>query len=183
MKKKNSKNKIIKIVVSIVLSLALIGGSLAYFIAQKETEGPTITSGVLDILFADTGTLRLTNAVPINDADVEDSASEINFNIRNTGTVNMYTVINLEEIVISDLLKIPEFKWALYENDVKVSEGNFSEGESTYELANNRLIGPSKTKKYSIKIWISSTIDDQSSLFGSTFSAKVTAKGYSNRLK
>lgn len=180
MKSKKQKRKKITMIISIIVIMIIaIGISYAYYITQKRSGEQTIVTGVLDLNFTETSTLRLTNAIPIRDEDVENDASEINFTIENTGDVDIYTTINLEEVTMSDLLKTEDFNWALYENDVKVSTGNFSAGTSTYNIGENLFISASQTKRYTVRIWIRDTQSDQTSLTGSTFSAKVTATGYS----
>ena len=179
----HKRKKIIKIV-SLVISIVLvIGISYAYFITEEETGEQTTTVGNLDLTFTESTVLRLTNAIPLRDEDVENSASEIPFLITNTGTVNIYTSINLDSVTMSDALKIYDFKWALYEGDNKVTTGDFSSGASSYNLANNLLIRPSETNRYMVRIWVSSSSLDQSTLSASTFSATVSAKGYSSELR
>lgn len=177
--KKNKKTNIIKIVSIFTFIIAIMGISYAFFIHQVGSKEEIVTSAVLDLKFSETSTLRLKNSVPIRDADVENDASEINFTIQNTGNVDMKTTISLDSVVMSDVLKTEDFNWALYENDTKVKTGNFSTGASTYTLSNDLLIKAGITKRYTVRIWIRDTGLDQSSLTGSTFSAKVTATGYS----
>lgn len=175
-KKKTKHIKIISITLLIILA---IGVSLAYLLPEIKSEKQKITSGTLDLTFTETNTLNLTNAIPINDEDVESMASEISFTVKNTGTIDINTTIKLEDVIMSDVLKTTDFNWALYENDVKVLTGNFSAGTSTYNIGENLFISAGQTKRYTVRIWIRDTQSDQTSLTGATFSAKVSVIGFS----
>ena len=182
------QHKLKNIIIVFVL-ITLIGVGYAFFLEQKNTEFGTLISGNLEMDYLTGEELLLTRATPIYDSDVAEKASYMIFSIENKGTVNMYTDISLENIVIDDILKTDNFKWRIEQGQNSTEEGfydsfiiesgtfeNFSTNSKT--LVTNRYIKPGETKYYKVSVWLSETGEIQNDIMGAKFKAKIKAVGY-----
>ena len=142
MEEKRSKKKVV--VISIIVGLILIAGiglTIAYFSSRSTSNNKTITTGNLSITYQENSseTITLNNIIPIYDNDIESEANKIVFSVTNNGTIKGYMDITIEDIVMDNELSNLEFKWALYEGNTKVSNGNFRNVYDNKQLITNNV--------------------------------------------
>lgn len=174
----DNKRKKTLIIVSILILVALIGITIAYFMSRSVSDEHTITSGNVAITYENESAFRLTGLVPLLESEILDNAAKISFTVRNTGTMEAYVKINLTDITISNLASY-DFKWALYEDTTKVTTGNFASlGDNTsINLANDIKLNQNESKNYNVYVWIDESGEDQTSLMKGTFKSKVEVIG------
>ncbi len=174
----DNKRKKTLIIVSILILVALIGITIAYFMSRSVSDEHTITSGNVAITYENESAFRLTGLVPLLESEVLDNAAKISFTVRNTGTMEAYVKINLTDITISNLASY-DFKWALYEDTTKVTTGTFASlGDNTsINLANDIKLDQNESKNYNVYVWIDESGEDQTSLMKGTFKSKVEVIG------
>ena len=178
MSKRNIKNIIIILLLIVLIGMICI--SYAYFSSTSNSGKKEVVAGTLLINYEDdiTNTLLLDNMAMIDDSEIKTKASRIGFKINNTGTSKAYVEISLTDIVMDEELSNLEFKWALYQGDTEISNGNFRNVTDNKQLLTNNIeINPGSNKSYQLYIWISESDLDQSNLMGKTFSAKITVNG------
>ena len=181
MKKENKKRKISIIITSVALVILLgISFTYAYFSSKKVSTKNSVVAGTLVINYEDDNlnTLSLNNIVPIYDNEIKTKANKIGFKVNNTGGSKAYVDISLTDIVMDSELANLEFKWALYSENTKISNGNFRNvSDNKQLLMNNIEIASNSNKSYQLYIWISESGMDQSNLMGKNFSTKITVNG------
>ena len=174
MKKRNA------IIISSILTVLLIVISIAYFTSISSSIFQGIKTAYLDIAYESENTFRLNNLIPIKDNQIKDNAAKISFTIKNYGKTEAYAHVNLIDITINDNFKNESFKWALYQEENLIKEGDFSSiGTNTsLNLYNDIPFQPNEVKNYTIYIWISENNQDQSSMMNGSFKGKVEILGY-----
>ena len=174
MKKRNA------IIISSILTVLLIVISIAYFTSISSSIFQGIKTAYLDIAYESENTFRLNNLIPIKDNQIKDNAAKISFTIKNYGKTEAYAHVNLIDITINDNFKNESFKWALYQEENLIKEGDFSSiGTNTsLNLHNDIPFQPNEVKNYTIYIWISENNQDQSSMMNGSFKGKVEILGY-----
>ncbi len=181
------KKKIILVIFVFVLVAISFSGSFSY-IGTKVVDGISTESnmktGSLNIKIND-NKLTGVDLVPIYDKNYETSAYKKDFEIESKSTLNACTNIYLNMTSMSESLKSKYLKYKLITND-KTYEGNFSNAviNENLLLANDIFIEQNTTTKYKLYIWISyDEEEDQSSLLGTSFSAKVVVKSYDSQTR
>ncbi len=181
MNEKNNK-KIKAIIISIVL-VTLIGIAVAFFTSRSESGKKTVRVGNLSIIYENEKVFKLSNQFPVYDEDIEEDASKIEFTVRNNGDVLEYASISMIDIAIDEKLKIPDFKYALYEKNISepVKEGNFENAGTEINVGKNIEFEAEASKDYVLYVWLSENDGDQSNLMGTTFKAKIKLEGYGKK--
>ena len=179
-------------------SLAMLLVSLAFSVSyayftmtitgNENVQETRVVTGILDIDFNITDKITNSNIMLIDDSDREERAEAITFSVSNNGTGNVSGayLIYLNDLTISDNLKSADFKWELVKNNVTLFEGDFltaSTGNAfpiTSMTSASGVVSPlvqtiavNNTDNFVLRVWLSSTDDDQTGLLGGTFSAKV----------
>src|SRR5699024_7740051 len=95
---KTRKKYIVLVIVTIVVSVvALLGASYALLTMTLEGDKTiTLTAGILKVDFTDSNYINLDNAAPISDAQGQ-KTTPYTFTITNTGNINAYYHVSLEE--------------------------------------------------------------------------------------
>lgn len=168
---------------SITIILISIAFAVSYAFYQATITGndtattTNVKSGTLTIDFATSAYINNTKLFLIDDSDVATKADSSTFTIANSsGTVSGKYVLSLTELTISDNLKSSDFKWQLLKNNTIIESGNFLNAvtDSDFTLTtSNQTINVGQTDSYILRIWLSNSQEDQLSLTGGTFSAKV----------
>ncbi len=180
---KIKKHKLLIIVLAlitlIVVSIAL---TYAYFTAEVEGNDTAstvkITAGNLIIDFETSAYINNTKANLIKDEDRASMADKTVFTISHATNSNgpaEYT-LSLQNVEISSNLKSKDFKWELLINNTVVASGNFANLSTgnTYKLISTaRRLEKNDVDKGELRVWLSETSSDQSSLYGGKFKAKV----------
>lgn len=173
---------LLSVTVSIMFGI-LLGisyGWYAYQNAETNIKGNTIKT-TPQIVFAQTEYIKTTQIMPIYDTDKYKYANKNSFTITLNENLQDYEVgleIILNDINISEELKINNYKYELLQNKSIVSTGNFSTiGESkTIKLQPMTIITPPTypyTYIYELYIWLSEDGSDQNNLMNKDFYAKI----------
>ena len=185
----DKKSIIIYIAVALFLILLSFGVSYAYFtVAVSGNETATqskITTGTLKVDFAITDKINNANIMLIKDSDRATKAESVPFSVTNSGNITGQYLIYLTDVNISNNLKSTDFKWELIKNGTTTYSGDFSTAvngtlfpltsvtQSGSVTPVNQAILVNATDNYVLRVWLSETQADQTSLLGGTFSAKV----------
>ena len=191
MENKEKSSLLYKLLILTAIAVPLIiGSSYAYFLAVIEgAENPTTMNGSsvstfdFNLITDNGGYINATDTIPITDANRSTQGNIGTFKVT-TGS-NVYDVnysITLTDIIISDPLKISNFKWELVCTSCANTNNNASGNFSTYTsgdlvLKNNLVIAPNSEESYKLIIWLSENNSDQTSLMNQSFRAKIQATG------
>lgn len=163
-----------------ILILALIvfgiGRAYAYFSAQSDTNEQSVTTGTLKLDVQDDGIIRAQNIFPIDNNDIFDKATKLNFTIKNTGTIDLNAKVKLNILSITDALKSNDFKWTLYNGQTKINDGTFLNAENNIEIVNNISISTNNSENYDLYIWIEETNIPQDALQKGTLNARIVVE-------
>ncbi len=175
-KKKFQNKKILLILVAVVL---LIGITYAYFRVIKYTEEITGKIGGFDITYESSSEIRLENAYPIRDYEVEDEAYENKFKISNNGKKDIYVKLAISDITLSEVFQknTSDLKWGLYEGTTKITTGGFEKYKDgdIIILPEVTLKATNGEKNYTLRVWINETYENQNNYQTESLSGKITA--------
>ncbi len=176
-------NKKIKVIIISVVLVTLIGIAVAFFTSRSESGKKTVKVGNLSIIYENEKVFKLSNQFPVYDEDIEEDASKIEFTVRNNGDILEYASISMIDIAIDEKLKIPDFKYALYEKNISepVKEGNFENAGTEINVGKNIEFAANASKDYVLYVWLSENDGDQSDLMGTTFKARIKLEGYGKK--
>ena len=94
--------------------------------------------------------------------------------VSSSSPTTLYLNLYLNVKFISDYLKEDSFKWAIYNGDSVITEGNFSSVINGNDIILLDGVAISSTPAtYTLYIWISEDNTDQSIMKGKTFQSKV----------
>ena len=81
----------------------------------------------------------------------------------------------MNNIEITEALKSPDFKWALYEDNNSIATGTFETiNNNQINLLNNLNLDENVTKTYDLYIWISYKEEPQNTLQGGNLTTTIT---------
>lgn len=178
--------KKIVIILSITTIVAigiLFGGSYAWYAytnaetnisSKTKEEAPTVIFSQTEYLFSKT-------TMPILDEDRYNYGNKNSFTITIGDNLREYQTgieISLNDIAMSNELKIANYKYELLQNGVTVASGDFSNIGSSKELSlmPMTVITPSSypaVYNYELYIWLSDDGSNQNDLMNKAFRAKV----------
>ena len=174
---KLSKKQII-VIVSLLVAILIIGTTIAYFMSRQTGNEQTITSGNLSITYTNENAFNLTSIIPLAEEDIKNKAAKIDFTVTNNGNMKTYIQIDIVDIQLTKL-KDYDFKWALYNEDTKITTGSFiSEEDGIITLMAGEELEAGANKNYSVYAWINETPEDQGDLMGGIFKGKIQVTGY-----
>ena len=164
-----------KIFFVVVLFLLVFGiyKSYAYFSSKSKTSTETVTTATLSVDVKNNGIINADNIVPINGTDIKTKATKIDFTVNNTGTIDFTSKIDLNILEISDALRSDEFMWALYESDSELYSGDFANSDSSILLADDIDILKTKSRTFSLYIWIEDSGFAQDELQNGSFKGQI----------
>ena len=156
----------------IMLSIILLMGT-SYALLKSSHQGEnayTMNVGTLQVTFTDssTNTLTLENAYPVTDEEGISNTNELSFTVKNTGNVDAFYSVYIEETSTS-----PEFKSVIR----FISNKNDTGYNSPKTLSDDKYIdsasylGINETASYKVKTWISE--DATSTYMNKTFTARI----------
>ena len=179
------KKIIIILSVTAIISIGLLFGMSYAWYAYSNAE--TIVAGrikenVPTVIFSQSEYLFSKNTPPIDDDDRYEYGNKNSFIVTLGENLSSYQTgveIVLKDIVMSNELKIANYKYELLQNGVIVGSGDFS------NIGNNRdmIIMPMtvldpisypETYSYELYIWLSDDGTDQNALMNKAFSAKIS---------
>ena len=155
-----------------------ISGTFAYYIWTSNNNALVNASVCTPtISFAGGSTINGTNMVPVltkEEGTIKDIEVKKNGICSNEVTMNLY----LELTTFPKELANSSFKYELYKNDIKVTNGNFSEVKQgdTITLISNEILNTSKDL-YTLYIYIDGNVDNPIEMAGKSFLFKVWGSG------
>lgn len=173
---------LLSITISIMFGI-LLGisyGWYAYSNAETNIKGTTLKT-TPSIVFAQTEYIESTNIMPIYDEDKYKYGTKNSFSITLSEDLEDYETgieIILNNINISEELKINNYKYELLQNKTVISSGDFSTigTSSSIKLQPMTIIKPDTypyTYIYELYIWLSEDGTNQNYLMDKYFGAKI----------
>ena len=171
---------IISVIVISVSILALIGTSYALLTMTLEGDKKiTLTAGILKVDFTEGNRINLENEAPISDSKGL-KRTPYTFTITNTGNINAYYHVSLEEDINNTLdnsyLKMKLTNDKGYDSGmVKVSDY----GSGTFEIKGEETLEPSDTVTYQLWIWLDINADNNAQ--GKIHQSKIVVESYDRK--
>ena len=180
---KTKKKYVILVVVTILVSvIALIGASYALLTMTIQGDKKiTLTAGILKVDFEDGNYINLENAAPLTDAQGQ-KLTPYTFTITNTGNINAYYHVALEEestnTLTNNYLKMRLTNDAGYDSGVvKVN----SYGTGNFEIMKEQTLEPSDKVTYTLWMWLD--YDADNSAQGKEYKSKIVVTSYDREQK
>lgn len=178
---KTRKKYIVLVIVTIVVSVvALLGASYALLTMTLEGDKTiTLTAGILKVDFTDGNYINLDNAAPISDAQGQ-KLTPYTFTITNTGNINAYYHVSLEEedtnTLTNNYLKMRLTNDAGYDSGVvKVN----SYGTGNFDITSEYTLEPEDTVTYTLWMWLDETADNSAQ--GKEYKSKIVVTSYDRK--
>ena len=175
---KTKKKYIVLVIVTIVISIvALIGASYALLTMTIEGEKKvSLTAGILRVDFEEGDNINLDNTAPLTDAQGQ-KTTPYTFTITNTGNINAYYHVSLEEDV-NNTLSNSYLKMRLTSDNgydsgvVKVS----SYGTGSFDITSEATLEPSDKVTYQLWMWLDYNADNSAQ--GKEYKSKIVVTSY-----
>ena len=168
---------IISVVVIAVSIISLIGTSYALLTMNLEGEKEiSLTAGILKVDFSEGDNINLENMAPISDSKGL-KTTPYTFTITNTGNIDAYYHISLEEDVNNTLdnryIKMKMTGSNGYDSGViKVN----SYGKGTFEIYGEDILSPSDKVTYKLWMWLDEEADN--SVQGTIYQSKIVVESF-----
>ena len=170
--------------ITIFICIGILFGSSYAWYAYKNAES-NISGSVINetptTIFSQNEYIYFREIIPILDEDRYNYGTKNSFSVTVGENLKDYDVgieISLKDIIMSNELKIANYKYELLENGISISSGNFSNVGDNSDL----IIMP-MTKKinniypatynYELYIWLSDDGSNQNDLMNKSFRAKI----------
>ena len=173
----------ITITIMVGLMCGISYGWYAYANAETNIDGTTLKD-IPTVIFTQTDHIFYTNTPPIYDNDRYTYAYKNSFMITIGENLKNYQTgieISLDDILMSNELKIEDYKYELVEDNKTISTGNFKDIGTNNKLVIKPMdvIIPTtypKTYTYDFYLWLSEDETNQNDLMNKTFSAKINVQ-------
>ena len=180
---KTKKKYVILVVVTIVISIvALFGASYALLTMTLEGDKKiTLTAGILKVDFTDSNYINLENQAPVSDAKGQ-KLTPYTFTITNTGNINAYYHVSLEEEATNTLtnnyLKMRLTNDKGYDSGVvKVSDL----GSGSFEIKGEEKLEPGEDNKVTYTLWMWLSEDADNGAQGKEYKSKIVVTSYDRK--
>ena len=180
---KTRKKYIVLVIVTIVVSVvALLGASYALLTMTLEGDKTiTLTAGILKVDFTDGNYINLDNAAPISDAQGQ-KLTPYTFTITNTGNINAYYHVGLEE-EDTNTLDNSYIRMKLTNNkgyDSGISNVNMY-GTGTFNIKSEEVLEPGDKVTYTLWMWLDEAADNSAQ--GKEYKSKIVVTSYDREQK
>ena len=181
---KTRKKYIVLVIVTIVISvIALIGASYALLTMTIEGDKKiTLTAGILKVDFTDGNYINLENAAPMTDSQGL-KTTPYTFTITNTGNINAYYHVSLEEESTNTLangyLKMRLTNDQGYDSGVVQVSGY---GTGNFEIMSEQTLEPGEDNKVTYQLWIWLDNDADNSAQGKEYKSKIVVTSYDRKM-
>ena len=174
-----SKKKyiIISIVIILISVIALVGASYALLTMTIEGDKEiSLTAGILKVDFTEGDNINLDNVAPMTDKQGL-KTTPYTFTITNTGNINAYYHISLEEdsnnTLDNSYLKMKMTGSNGYDSGV-IRVSNY--GKGTFEIRGEGVIEPEDTVTYQLWMWLDNEVDNSAQ--GKIYQSKIVVTSY-----
>ena len=168
---------IISVVVIVVSIISLIGTSYALLTMNLEGEKEiSLTAGILKVDFSEGDNINLENMAPISDSKGL-KTTPYTFTITNTGNIDAYYHISLEENINNTLdnryIKMKMTGSNGYDSGV-IKVNNY--GKGTFEIYGEDILSPSDKVTYKLWMWLDEEADN--SVQGTIYQSKIVVESF-----
>ena len=168
---------IISVVVIAVSIISLIGTSYALLTMNLEGEKEiSLTAGILKVDFSEGDNINLENMAPISDSKGL-KTTPYTFTITNTGNIDAYYHISLEENINNTLdnryIKMKMTGSNGYDSGVIKVNGY---GKGTFEIYGEDILSPSDKVTYKLWMWLDEEADN--SVQGTIYQSKIVVESF-----
>ena len=153
----NEKKKyiIISVIIISISIIALVGASYALLTMTIEGDKKiTLTAGILKVDFTDGNYINLGNTAPMTDKQGQ-KQTPYTFTITNTGNINAYYHVSLEEdsnnTLSNSYLKMKITGSNGYDSGI-IKVNNY--GVGTFEIVGEDVLSPSEDITYTLYMWL-----------------------------
>ena len=180
---KTKKKYVILVVVTIVISIvALFGASYALLTMTLEGDKKiTLTAGILKVDFTDGNYINLENQAPVSDAKGQ-KMTPYTFTITNTGNINAYYHVSLEEDATNTLtnnyLKMRLTNDKGYDSGVVKVSGL---GSGNFEIKGEEKLEPGEDNKVTYTLWMWLSEDADNGAQGKEYKSKIVVTSYDRK--
>ena len=174
---KKKKYVIVAVTIILISIISLIGASYALLTLTVEGDKKiTLTAGILKVDFSEGDTINLDNTAPISDSKGQ-KTTPYTFTITNTGNINAYYHVSLEEDINNTLdnsyLKMRITGSNGYDSGV-VRVSNY--GKGTFEIIGEDTLEPSKDVTYELRMWLDENAGNEAQ--GKIHQSKIVVTSY-----
>ena len=173
---------ILSITITIFFAIAL-GTSYAWYAYNNASSGINGKSieAAPTVIFKETDRILLSENMPIYDEDRYTYANKFSFNITIGDNLKGYDValeILLDDIAMSNELKIANYKYELMQDGITIQNGDFSllGDNRNLKIMPRTIYNPDvypKNYTFDLYIWLSEDESNQNELMNKVFMAKV----------
>ncbi len=189
----NKKKKIIITIIGIlVLVVALVGATYAWFSSTSKVESKITTAKTELIVSVDEELTHITNIKPtkwkediaLNSVNSDIVKIPITVNSKSTITINYDLTISTENLKLNEDEtleggKLSDLKYRLYDSDKKeLNDGNFFIPKEQQIILNQNKIEPNEVQNYMLYIYINDTGELQNKLQKLNFNVIINGKSY-----
>ncbi len=177
----NKKKYIIISVIVISISIiALVGTTYALLTMTIEGDKKiTLTAGILQVDFKEGDNINLDNIAPMTDKQGL-KTTPYTFTITNTGNINAYYHVSLEEdsnnTLSNSYLKMRLTNDKGYDSGV-VKVNNY--GTGTFDVMNEQVLEPSDNTTYTLWMWLDEDADNSAQ--GKIYQSKIVVTSYDRK--
>ena len=178
---KTKKKYIVLVIVTIVISIiALLGTTYALLTMTIEGDKKiTLTAGILKVDFTEGNNINLDNIAPMTDREGL-KTTPYTFTITNTGNINAYYHVSLEEdsnnTLSNSYLKMRLTNDKGYDSGV-VKVNNY--GTGTFDVMNEQILEPSDNTTYTLWMWLDEDVDNSAQ--GKLYQSKIVVTSYDRK--
>ncbi len=178
---KTKKKYIVLVIVTIVISIiALLGTTYALLTMTIEGDKKiTLTAGILKVDFTEGNNINLDNIAPMTDREGL-KTTPYTFTITNTGNINAYYHVSLEEdsnnTLSNSYLKMRLTNDKGYDSGV-VKVNNY--GTGTFDVMNEQILEPSDNTTYTLWMWLDEDADNSAQ--GKLYQSKIVVTSYDRK--
>ncbi len=177
----NKKKYIIISVIVISISIiALLGTTYALLTMTIEGDKKiTLTAGILSVDFKEGDNINLDNIAPMTDKQGL-KTTPYTFTITNTGNINAYYHVSLEEdsnnTLSNNYLKMRLTNDKGYDSGI-VKVNNY--GTGTFDVMNEQILEPSDNTTYTLWMWLDEDADNSAQ--GKLYQSKIVVTSYDRK--
>ncbi len=162
------KKMIFRISFLVILALLVIGVTYAWFVWRApEDKSVSVSIGQITVNYDDGPDITNNNLIPVS---TKEKGIVKDIIVSSSSPTTLYLNLYLNVKSISDYLKEDSFKWAIYNGDSVITEGNFSSviNGNDITLLDGVAISSTPTT-YTLYIWIDGNMSNPNDMFNQSF--------------